>query len=42
MIHWGIIMVDQVLIQIVEAIKKNLRDNDYLGRIGGDESNSIL
>ena len=28
---------DQVLIQIVEAIKKNLRDNDYLGRIGGDE-----
>lgn len=28
---------DQVLIQIVEAIKKNLRENDYVGRIGGDE-----
>lgn len=28
---------DQVLIQIVDAIKKNLRENDYVGRIGGDE-----
>ncbi len=35
--RYGHALGDQVLVQIIAIVKKNVRSNDFLGRYGGDE-----